>query len=213
MYKKLLISVLGMGLLLSACSEDKNDSPVSEETITENATNEIEGVVESFSSEEQMIKVNGETYDVSRIEDIDELKSAEEIKIEFVTEDNINYATNFKVLKTKSTAVETPVTQEANGTFVGFADTNSVAINVDGEELIYQTSWIENEDELTNITENDTLNFEYVEENDVLYITKVLIGEQSSVAELYGKGTFIGYADNHTVMIEEEGTEVSYQTT
>lgn len=214
MKNKLLISILGLSVILGGCSEEvseKEDTPVSEEEVTENTSEVIEGVVENYSSDEKIINIQGETYDFSRVENAEELATAEEISIEYVTEENVNYITSFQVLKTKTNSVETPVTQEARGTFVGWSDVHAIAINVNDEEMIFQTTWFENEDELNNIAENDTVNFEYVEEEGIYYITKMLIGEDSSLAEFDATGTFIGWADNHTVLMDESGEEVSYQ--
>lgn len=217
MKKSLVISMLGLGLILGGCSEESNkvaDNQVdTEDKIVEDISEVAEGVVESYSSDEMMINIDGETYDISRLDNIDELSTAEEVSIQYVTEENVKYATNFEVLKTKTSAVETPVTQEAKGTFVGWADNHAVAINVDGEEIIFQTSWYENEDDFNHIAENDTVSFEFVQENEVYYITKILIGEESSIAELDSTGTFIGWGDSHSVVIEENGEEVTYQTT
>lgn len=216
MRNKVVISMLGLGLLLGGCAEETTkieDNPVQEDKIVEDTSEVAEGVVENYSSDELMINIDGETYDISRLDNIEELSTAEEVSIEYVTEENTKYATSFQVLKTKSTAVETPVTQEAKGAFVGWVDNHAIAINVDGDEMIFQTTWYENEDDFNNIADNDTVSFEFVQENDIYYITKILIGEESSVAELDATGTFIGWADTHTVLIEENGKEVSYQTT
>lgn len=215
MKNKIVISMLGLGLLLGGCSEDttKVEDKVTEDKIAEDTSQVIEGTVESFSSDEKVINIDGETYDISRIDNIDELLTAEEVSVEFETEEDIKYVTSFQVLKTKSSAVETPVTQEAKGTFVGWVDNHAVALNVNGEERTFQTTWYENEDDFNHIAENDSVSFEYLQENDMYYITKILIGEESSVAEIDATGTFIGWADNHTVMIDENGEEVSYQTT
>lgn len=219
MKKRIIIPMLGLGLLLGGCSEDTSaveENPVQEEQVVEDTSEVVEvveGVVESYSSDEKVINIDGETYDISRLENTEELSTADEVSIEFETEGNTKYATSFEVLKTKSSAVETPVTQTAKGTFVGWVDNHAVAINVDGEEMTFQTSWYENEDDFNNIAENDSIGFDYVQENDVYYITKISIGEESSVAELDATGTFIGWADNHTVLIDENGEEISYQTT
>lgn len=215
MKTKLVISMLGLGLVLGGCSQETSkveDKPITEDKIVEDTSQVVQGNVDSFSSDEKLIKVVGETYDISRIEDIDALSTAAEVSINYVIEDDVKYATSFEVLKTKQSAVETPVTQEAKGTFVGWVDTHAVAINVDGEEKVFQTTWYESEEDFNNIAENDTIGFEYIQENETYYITKISIGEASTLAEVDASGTFVGWADNHTVMIEENGEEVSYQT-
>lgn len=225
MKKGLVISTLGLGLILGGCSEDTTkvveDNPIVEENniednqvVEENNTEAVEQEEQSVQGEfegyenDTVITVYGQEYDISRIDVPEEVKENDEVEVTYIEEDGVNYATSVQVLQASSDSIA----YEATGTFVGWSDVHTVAITVDGNEMTFQTAEYEHEDALQNVAENDTISFEYYTKDGMNFITDVTIGEESASAELDAAGTLIGWADVHTVLIEEDGQETSYQT-